>query len=288
MAGVAVVGFAATFVVGGALTKVHGVSPMALTLLRFAAAGGAMMAWACASREGRERTFAKPGLRDWLTFAVLGPVGTAVMAVCVFEGCARVGTANASMADALAPLFMCMAGMVQERKAGWRQLAGMGLGFLGALLTIGVVGRDGVALEAYTEGDLYVLAAAVAWAAYSVFGRGCIGRVGAVAYTTWTMAAGVAFCAAMLPWGEWRWPAGGEAWGLTALLAGGCTLLPFWAWNAAQKYLPTGALGVSAYFTPVCAVALAAAFCGESAGWEQWAGTGLVCAAALAEKGGEE
>lgn len=54
------------------------------------------------------------------------------------------------------------------------------------------------------------------------------------------------------------------------------TLLPFWTWNAAQKCLPMSVLGVSAYFTPVVAVALAALLLGETATPLQWLGTAFV------------
>ena len=103
---VSVATFAATFVVGAALTRVDGVSPEVLSFLRFAIAGGVMFAWEARSAAGRRRLFVEPTRRDWLLFAALGPVGTSVMAWCVFMGCARVSTANASMADALAPLLI--------------------------------------------------------------------------------------------------------------------------------------------------------------------------------------
>ena len=61
------------------------------------------------------------------------------------------------------------------------------------------------------------------------------------------------------------------------------TLSPFWAWIAAQKYLPISTLGVSAYFTPVVAVVLAGIFLGERATALQWLGALLVCASALVE-----
>ena len=87
----------------------------------------------------------------------------------------------------------------------------------------------------------------------------------------------------MLPFGDFVWPSTGQAWGLVVVLGLVCTLLPFWTWNAAQKYLPVSTLGVSAYFTPVVAVVLAGIFLGERATALQWFGTALVCASALVE-----
>ena len=272
LAAISVTAFAATFVVGAELTKDCGISPAVLSLLRFVVAGGVMLAWEARTAAGRRRLFVEPTRRDWWLFAVLGPVGTSVMAWCVFMGCARVSAANASMADALSPLMI--------------------FGFVGVLLVIGIVNRDGLALSAYSMGDVYVFLAAATWALYSVYGRANINRLGAGPYTTWTMiigagAIGLAMlvCHFVAPSSSsaFVWPATPRAWWLVVVLSVVCTLTPFWAWNAAQKYLPVSTLGVSAYFTPVVAVVLAGIFPGEHATALQWLGALLVCASALVE-----
>lgn len=280
---VSVAAFAATFVVGAALTRDCGVSPEALAFLRFAVAGGVMLAWEAHSAAGRQRLFTAPTRRDWLLFATLGPVGTSVMAWCVFMGCARVSTANASMADALAPLLIFALAAFHTRRVTVLQTLGVLFGFTGALLVIGVVDRNGLALSAYSTGDLYVFFAAATWAFYSVYGRAIIARLGAGPYTAWTMLFGAATIGLVLPFGAFTWPTTLHAWALVATLGVVCTLLPFWTWNAAQRYLPLSTLGVSAYFTPVFAVALAAVFLGERATALQWLGIALVSASALVE-----
>ena len=280
---VSVAAFATTFVVGAALTRVDGISPEVLSFLRFVVAGGAMLAWEARAETGRRRLFTKPTRRDWLLFATLGPVGTSVMAWCVFMGCARVSTANASMADALAPLLIFALAAFHTRRVTALQALGVLFGFAGALLVIGVVNRDGLALSAYSTGDVYIFFAAATWAFYSVYGRANITRLGAGPYTAWTMLFGAAAVGLVLPFGTFTWPTTLHAWTLVATLGVVCTLLPFWTWNAAQRYLPLSTLGVSAYFTPVFAVALAAVFLGERATALQWLGIALVSASALVE-----
>ena len=280
---VSVAAFATTFVVGAALTRVDGISPEVLSFLRFVVAGGAMLAWEARAETGRRRLFTKPTRRDWLLFATLGPVGTSVMAWCVFMGCARVSTANASMADALAPLLIFALAAFHTRRVTALQALGVLFGFAGALLVIGVVNRDGLALSAYSTGDVYIFFAAATWAFYSVYGRANITRLGAGPYTAWTMLFGAAAIGLVLPFGTFTWPTTLHAWTLVATLGVVCTLLPFWTWNAAQRYLPLSTLGVSAYFTPVFAVALAAVFLGERATALQWLGIALVSASALVE-----
>ena len=283
LAAASVTAFAATFVVGADLTKVHRVSPEVLACLRFVVAGGAMLAWEARSKAARARVFAAPTRRDWLLFATLGPVGTSLMAWCVFMGCARVSAANASMADALAPLLIFVLAAFKARRATFLQALGVLFGFAGALFVIGIVNRDGIALSAYSMGDVYVLLAAGTWAFYSVFGRENINRLGSGPFTVWTMLMGAAAMGCVLPFGDFVWPSTGQAWGLVVVLGLVCTLLPFWTWNAAQKCLPVSTLGVSAYFTPVVAVVLAGIFLGERATALQWFGTALVCASALVE-----
>ena len=280
---VSVAAFATTFVVGAALTRVDGISPEVLSFLRFVVAGGAMLAWEARAETGRRRLFTKPTRRDWLLFATLGPVGTSVMAWCVFMGCARVSTANASMADALAPLLIFALAAFHTRRVTALQALGVLFGFAGALLVIGVVNRDGLALSAYSTGDVYIFFAAATWAFYSVYGRANITHLGAGPYTAWTMLFGAAAIGLVLPFGTFTWPTTLHAWTLVATLGVVCTLLPFWTWNAAQRYLPLSTLGVSAYFTPVFAVALAAVFLGERATALQWLGIALVSASALVE-----
>ena len=205
------------------------------------------------------------------------------MAWCVFMGCARVSAANASMADALAPLLIFALAALHARRVTVLQALGVLFGFAGALFVIGVVNRNGLALSAYSTGDLYVFFAAATWAFYSVYGRANINRLGAGPYTTWTMLFGALAIGLVLPFGDFAWPTTLHAWGLVVTLGLACTLTPFWTWNAAQNYLPISTLGVSAYFTPVVAVALAAVFLGEHATAFQWFGAVLVCASALVE-----
>ena len=282
LAAVSVTAFASTFVVGAALTKGHGVSAEVLAVMRFVIACAVMFAVEGATKEKRRRLVDLTP-REWLLCATLGPVGSSVMAWCVFKGCSLVSTANASMADALAPLLMFALATIAARKINWVQVLGALFGFLGALFVIGIVHADGVALSAYSVGDVYVFFAAATWAAYSVYGRRTINRIGSGPYTCWTMFFGAALFALVLPFGDFVWPSTPTAWGLLVVLGLACTLLPFWTWNAAQKYLPVSSLGVSAYFTPIVAVLLAFLFLGEHVTLLQGLGTLLVCASALVE-----
>ena len=282
LAALSVTGFAATFIFGGALTKGDGVSAEVLSFLRFAIAGAAMLAVGSVTPSGR-RKLASPTRRDWLSMLWLAPVGTAIMAWCVFMGCARVSTANASMADALTPLMIYVADAVLRRKVDVRGLAGLFCGLVGALLVIQIVHAGGLALEAYSLGDVFILLSAAVWGVYTVCGRELNLRLGSSVFTAWTMLIGAAMMGAVCLLGDFAWPATPRAWLLTLGLGLVSTLLPFWTWNAAQKFLPISTLAMTAYFTPVIAVALGVVFLGEGVTPLQWLGTAFVVASAVVE-----
>ena len=279
LAALSAVGFSSTFVIGSALTRECGVSPAVLSFLRFAIAGSAMAAVACATRRGRTRMSAI-SRKDAATIAWLGPVGTSIMAWCVFMGCAHVSSVNASMADALAPLLIFAFAAVRTRRIAGVDLFCLVCGFVGALLVMQIVGRHGLAIQSFSVGDLYVLGGAVTWAVYTVCGTDLILRHGSFVFTVWTMLAGTVAFGLVLPFFDLAWPTTPKAWLLVTALSFLATLLPFWTWNAAQKFLPMSVLGVTAYFIPVVTLVLAFLFLGEPSTSLQLVGTLLVIVSA--------
>ncbi len=289
LASLSVIGFASTFVAGGELSRDLGISPLVLVFLRFSIAGGTMLIVGLASPAMRRPLLSLRG-GDWRRLLWLGPIGTTTMAWCVFAGCARVPVANASMADALCPLGIFAASVAMTRRATPLQIAGLVLGLAGALLTIQVLGPDGLRLSVYGLGDVFILVSAITWGVYTVFGRDDVARIGSRTFSTWTMLIGAALALILIGLlvaggAEIVWPHGGRAWGLVLFLGLFCTLLPFWTWNAAQNYLPLSVLGMSAYFTPVAAVLLDWMIRGHLVTSWQWLGTLLICASAVVETG---
>ena len=279
LAALSAIGFASTFVIGSALTRECGVSPAVLSFLRFAIAGSAMAAVACATRRGRARMCAI-SRKDAVTIAWLGSVGTSIMAWCVFMGCAHVSSVNASMADALAPLLIFAFAAVRTRRIAGVDFLCLVCGFVGALLVMQIVGRHGLAIQSFSVGDLYVLGGAVTWAVYTVCGTDLILRHGSFVFTVRTMLVGTVALGLFF---SLAWPTTPKAWLLVTALSFLAILLPFWTWNAAQKFLPMSVLGVTAYFIPVVTLALAFLFLGEPSTPLQLVGTLLVIASAAIE-----
>ena len=283
LAALGVVGFASVFVVAGELTRNCGVTPVSIVVTRFTFAALALLAWSACSTERRRRVFVMPTRRDWLLFAIVGPLGTSLMAWCEFSACSRVSSANVAMTDVIAPLMIFVFVAWRAHRAAPWQIAGVLCGFVGALFVIGIVTANGVALSAYGTGDVFVLCAATMWALYTVAARDPVRRLGAVTYTAWTMLFGVLACLPFLPFAEFGWPTTSRAWWLVAYLSAVPTIGAFWAWNAAQKFISTETLAITAYFTPVAALAIGRWLFGEAATPMQLLGTLLICAAALVE-----
>lgn len=281
-AALAVIGFASTFILGSALTKTCGVSPIVLTFLRFAISAAVLFPVLLGTQRGR-RALASPRRKDWVRMAWVGPVGTMLMAWLLFSGCARVSAANSSMADALSPLMVFSVMAVRSRQIRWYEVFGVLSGFFGAVLVIQVVTKSGVTLESYSVGDVYILLSACAWGIYTVFGRDVVGRIGSSAFSAWSMLLGVVTAGLPLLFCSCLWPKDVTAWLLIAGQGLFATLMPFWAWNAAQRYLPVSLLGMSAYFIPVLVVALGILFLGEAATPLQWIGTVFIVMSAVVE-----
>ena len=240
-----------------------------------------------ATAEGRAR-LASPTRGDWLEMAWLAPVGTCIMAWCVFKGCARVSTANASMADALTPLMIYLVDALVRRRVDVKGLCGLASGFIGAVLVIQIVDGNGLKLNAYSMGDVYILLSAATWGVYTVFGKRLNRKMGSSVFTTWTMLLGAGMIGLVLPFGDFAWPSVPKSWALVGGLGLISTLMPFWTWNAAQKYLRTSTLAMTAYFTPVIAMAMGIAFLDEGVTWLQWLGTAFIVGSAAIETRGRD
>lgn len=275
-----VCGFASTFVFGSLLTKKCQVSAEFLAFFRFLTAGVLILAFSLLHRCDRQKILSlKRG--DWLLLAAIGPIGTSIMAWCVFKGCSMVSAANASMADALTPLLVYVFAALYNRRTSLREIIGVLTGFAGAMLVMKVISADGVNLDEYGIGDIYIFFAAATWGLYTVLGRNLIKKIGAMAFTGLTMCLGAVFMLPFIPFAAFNAPQNLESWRLSLELCIVSTLMPFWAWNAAQKYLPVSILAMTAYFTPIFAVAIATITIGEISTPCQWLGTVIIIIASI-------
>ncbi len=292
----AITAFACTFVSGGYLTQNNLVSPFILCLLRFAIAGLTMLAYGLCVPTLRKQLLSV-SRRDNLTLLWLGPIGTAIMAWTLFEGCKLISPTNASLADALTPLGIFVIGSIRNRQISLLEFVGLVFGFSGALFVIGILSTThGFTLEAYSFGDFLIVLSATAWGIYTFFGRGIVRRIGSYAFTTYSMLYGalfmliISFILQPISTAEiknhfFQMPATGHAWLLVLVLSYFSTLMPFSLWNLAQRDLPVTVLGMTTYFSTIITALIAYITVGEVTTPSQWLGALLICSAAVIECG---
>ena len=146
------------------------------------------------------------------------------------------------------------------------KVAGIALGFAGALVvTLSGPGAGSVRLPS-TRGDLLMLLSAFNWAVYTLVARSLFVRRGALRTTVRILGAGTAGAVVVYALSGnvaelARVSASG--WVAVAFLGVGCTGIAFLAWARALERLEPGTLTTFQYVQPMVTVAVAASVLGE-------------------------
>jgi len=161
-------------------------SPLALNALRFPLASLAV--WAVLRAQGRVPL---PRRADVAAVVALGVLGNVVYQLLFIHGIDRTRAGNASLLFAGTPILTALiAAAAFRERLSRRAWAGVFASVAGMALVV-VGGGEAVGMGSETlAGDLILLGASVAWAAYSVGSQPLIERYGPVAVTAWTLWAG--------------------------------------------------------------------------------------------------
>lgn len=160
-------------------------SPFELALVRFVLAGAVYTALLLRAPPRLPR-------RELLAMAGLGFVAVPLNQGLFLAGLARTTPGHAALLYALTPVFVFLMARVRlGEKAGPARTGGIALAFAGVLVVLAarglLGGREG--LEGLW-GDVLVLLAVVAWAAYGVLGKPYAERYGAVTTTGLSLVTG--------------------------------------------------------------------------------------------------
>jgi len=110
--------------------------------------------------------------REWPDLLVLGALGMGVCGAFVYIGADTTSATNIGLIYAASPvLIMLLAGTLYGERLGGRQLAGVALSLLGVVTIIARGRLDTLLGLAFTAGDLWIVAAMIGWALYSVLLR---------------------------------------------------------------------------------------------------------------------
>jgi drug/metabolite transporter (DMT)-like permease len=133
----------------------------------------------------------RPERRDVLRLVGLGILGNVIYQGCFVLGLARTPAGSASLILAVSPVMTAMlSALTGHERPGWRTWGGAAVAISGIALITG----SGIGLRSGREivGDLILVGAAFAWAAYTVSARPMVRKYGAVRTTAWTMWTGAA------------------------------------------------------------------------------------------------
>jgi drug/metabolite transporter (DMT)-like permease len=239
------------------------IPPVTLIFTRFAL-GSALLLALLAFRD----RLSLPPRDSWPALLSMGFLGVFLHHMVQAHGLQWTTAVHAGWLIGLTPIWSAMlAAVVLRERLGLTKVAGLLLGFAGALLVItrGRLSGDVLALPG-TRGDLLILASTVNWAVYSIVGRATLARLGSGRATAFAMLAGWLLIAPIFllraGWTDWtRLSAGG--WGAVAFLGIGCSGLGYLFWYSALERLETSRVAAFLYLEPLVTLAAAVALLGE-------------------------
>jgi drug/metabolite transporter (DMT)-like permease len=264
--------------------------PATLAMLRLIVASAILVP--LAAREPRVRLTR----RDHLRLAGMGMVGFAAAFALSHWGVARSTVTNAALLIAVEPLTLLLLGpaLLGER-LGVREKAGAALAITGSVLVVvnGVPGVTAVVVP-HWQGDLMLVLAGVAFAAYSLLGRPLLARLPALPVTAWSIAWGVP---ALVPLAAAEWTSGAPRSMTAAAPLAGVLYLGlvitgggYLAWNWALERVPAARAAIFLNIQPIAGAVLGVMVLGEPLGPFTVAGgllvvTGLAVAVTPAPSG---
>jgi drug/metabolite transporter (DMT)-like permease len=200
--------------------------------------------------------------------AFLALAGVVAFQSLVYLGLESTTAINAVLINASAPVFIVICSWVVDReKAGWRQIAGMLISFLGVLVIV-CQGEPARLLQLEIHrGDALILLAMPIWGIYSVLVRRCPPELRGAALTFVLAAIGVAILVplyfASAPRGPVRWPSETEA-AAVLYVAIAASVLAFIFWNRGVAVVGANAAGFTLPLLPAFGTVLAILLLGES------------------------
>ena len=180
------------------------IPPVSLSFWRWAVAGVILLAITAHAVPAHAATLR----RHWRLLAGLAASGVVFFTVGLYMGLNTTTVINATLVSSLSPVFIAVISFVLTRHAiPPRQMAGIAASLAGAVVIISRADAAALAALEINSGDLWVLAATVSWAIYSVLLRRLPASLPPTVMLSATAVLGVAMLA---PLYAWEVAAGGE------------------------------------------------------------------------------
>ncbi|MCR9218722.1 MAG: DMT family transporter [Alphaproteobacteria bacterium] len=218
--------------------------------------------------------------REWKDVLLLGALGMGVCGAFVYIAADTTSATNIGLIYSAAPvLIILLSGLIYGETLSGRQIAGVTASLAGVLWII-ARGDPGVFLTLdFTTGDLWIVAAMIGWAVYSVLLRH---RRSALGITTRFAAIVGGGCLVLAPFAVWEALAVGpptltaKTVGVVLFLAVFASFLAYQIYAFVQRSLGAGRTSLLMYLIPVYNSALAWALLGEQLAAYHLVGAALV------------
>lgn len=252
------------------------IEPHQLALGRWLLAGLVLAAW---SR--RELFEHRAHLRTaWTQYVVLGALGMLVCGAWVYQGARTTGAMNIALIYSASPVLITLGAVVWLGERFSRlQALGVAIALAGVMHVV-VKGRWlALGSVTWTPGDLWIVAAMLAWAAYALLLKKWPSPLSASARLAATCAGGVFV---LIPFALWEWtrpaaapwnPAGIGLVVVAALVPG---IGAYWAYGYAQRILGASRVAASLYLGPLYGGLVAWGILGEPIGAHHALGAALI------------
>jgi drug/metabolite transporter (DMT)-like permease len=240
------------------------VAPFTLAFLRWTAASLALLPFVWLARH-RVRSYVSVSPRHWL---LLGFLGMWICGAGVYYALQFTTATNGTLIYTTSPLMVILLErLFFGRATGWRELAGIAIGFFGVAIIVLKGDIDRLAGLELNRGDLMFIAAALSWAVYSVLLKGprTTGLPVSALFGTITIAGALL----LAPFALWEWmsgarmPSTASAWGGIAGIVVFSSLLAFGGFQYGVARLGASTASIFMYLLPVYGVGLAVLALGE-------------------------
>jgi drug/metabolite transporter (DMT)-like permease len=255
------------------------VGPLTLTALRFTVAT-AFFGYLLRGRSPDEWRY---GRDKWWLLA-MGLAGVVFFSPLLYLGLRYSTAVNCSLIQGFSPLITALiAGLIIQEPVSRGQMAGAILGLIGVVGLISGGSLSFLIHLHFNGGDLILLAAAVVWAFYSVFGRRVMRYRSPVSATALSGFLGLPLLIAAAFFEYQYLPLNLRPETMAAILHI-CvvpTIIGFWCWNRAVQTLGAGGAMVFYNTLPLYGVVMGALFLQESLGMTHFVFGGLILAGGI-------
>ncbi len=213
---------------------------------------------------------------DWGKLLLIGFLAVPANQLLFLYGLKYTTAGRSALYYGATPVFVFLLALwYLKEKATWRKVAGIAISFAG----VAIILRAGRFDADILFGDVLVILAVIAWAAYTILGKPLIQKYGALSMTAWALAIGTA---QYLPFGVYfavkfdYASVSFTGWAALLYIAILTSIIAYTIWYWALGKMEASKLAIFQNLQPVIAAILAVLLVGETLGLDFYLGGAMV------------